>query len=330
LDGFKYHVFLDFREIQDNDYGHYRQLTSYLGGRGVPSIDQALKETFLSPVHEPFLHIIDSNFLKDFTDLTLSQDKQNKIIRMLEEKYQKSLIEFLSRVQEYVSTNADILKIVNNIISKFRYLIQINEITTFLEIKPTTKTKTALNFLKNNAPSPSLLLIWLSVAEIGKLQDESYSRIISLSWLDEVLLSKLIEQCFLQEGFDDYNSNRRILLIKILTLAPNWLEDYDKNPGAAIKALFQYQEVQKYLRVNQYQETFYFHYESFIELLAAFYSTAILSMSLLKKVDKAKIKKRLVGWYSRIDEIIKFANDNNCKVDPTIEAILTVELTNDK
>jgi len=330
LDGFKYHVFLDFREVQDNEYGHFGQLTGYLGGRGVPSIDQALKETFLSPVHEPFLQIIDSEFLKDITDLTLSKNKQKDLVNKIEEKYQKSLKEFMTRVQEYASTNADIQTIVDNILIKFRYLIHLNEISSYLEIKPTANIKTALNFLNKNAPSSSLLLICLSVAEIGKLQDESYSRIISLSWLDEFLLSKLIEQSFQQEGFDEFSSNRQILLIRILTLVPDWLEEYDENPGAAIKALFQYQEVQKYLRVNQYQETLYFHYESLIELLAAFYSSSILSVSLLEDINKVEIKKKLVDWHSRIENLIKIAGKNSCKVNTTIEAVTDTQGTNSK
>jgi hypothetical protein len=63
LDGFKYHVFLDFREVQENEYGHYGQINDYLGGRGVPSINQALKETFLKPVHQPFLDLLNAGFL---------------------------------------------------------------------------------------------------------------------------------------------------------------------------------------------------------------------------------------------------------------------------
>ena len=117
-------------------------------------------------------------------------------------------------------------------------------------------------------------------------------------------------------------SNRQILLIKVLTLLPDWLEQYDKNPVPAIQSLFQSQEIQKYLRVNQYQEIIYFHYESLIELLAAFYVSSILNLSLQKDLNKTELKKRLVGWYSGIDKIIKLANKNSCKVSPTIEAII--------
>ncbi len=328
LDGFKYHVFLDFREIQDNEYGHYGQLTNYLGGRGVPSIDEALKETFLSPVHEPFMQLIDPTFLQSITDLTFSKDKSTSLVNEKYEKYQIYLSEFMNRVQNYASTNADILQITDNIMKKFSYLIQLRDLDSFFEIKTSSTIRAALDFLKNNSPSPSLLSIWLSVAEIGKLQDENYARIISLSWLDEFLLSKLIEQTLQQEGHDEFSSGRKILLIKTLTLLPDWLEEYEKNPGSAIQSLFQYQEVQKYLMVNQYQEILYFHYESLIELLAAFYASAILNISLRKNISKTEIKKKLISWHSLIEKIIKVAGKNNCKVYPTIEAIIETEVSN--
>jgi 4-alpha-glucanotransferase len=44
LGGFKYLVYLDFREVEDNQAHLYRQLMTHLGGRGVPSIEEALRE----------------------------------------------------------------------------------------------------------------------------------------------------------------------------------------------------------------------------------------------------------------------------------------------
>ena len=120
------------------------------------------------------------------------------------------------------------------------------------------------------------------------------------------------------------------MLIRTLILIPDWLEDFEKNPEAAINALFQYQEVQKLLRVNLYKETLYFHYESLIELLAAFYSSAILSLSLQKNVNKTEMKKNLEKWHSQIEKIINIAAKNSSKVYPTIEAILAAEVTNNK
>jgi len=50
LNAYTCHVFIDFKQVDDNGLGQYAQLTAYLNGRGVPSIDEAMKELMLSPV----------------------------------------------------------------------------------------------------------------------------------------------------------------------------------------------------------------------------------------------------------------------------------------
>ncbi|MEA3440873.1 MAG: alpha-amylase family glycosyl hydrolase, partial [Chloroflexota bacterium] len=44
-------VFLDFHQVQDNEWGTYSQLAAYLEGRGVPSIDEAMREFYLQQLH---------------------------------------------------------------------------------------------------------------------------------------------------------------------------------------------------------------------------------------------------------------------------------------
>src|SRR3990172_5765564 len=60
LAAYQYHVFLDFHEIQDNEWRQYAQLAAFLNGRGVPSIAEALKEIFLQPVHYPFRELVNA------------------------------------------------------------------------------------------------------------------------------------------------------------------------------------------------------------------------------------------------------------------------------
>jgi 4-alpha-glucanotransferase len=52
LGAFKYLVYLDFREVEDGPEQHYRRLAAHLGGRGVPSIEEALRE-LLQPHEQP-------------------------------------------------------------------------------------------------------------------------------------------------------------------------------------------------------------------------------------------------------------------------------------
>ncbi|MGB9754698.1 alpha-amylase family glycosyl hydrolase [Roseiflexus castenholzii] len=59
------HVFIDFREVTERPDGRYGQITAYLGGRGVPSIDIALREMFLQPVLIPFRSLVSATMLRE-------------------------------------------------------------------------------------------------------------------------------------------------------------------------------------------------------------------------------------------------------------------------
>jgi len=50
LGAYSCHVFLDLRDVVDHD-GRWRRLADYLGGRGVPSLDDAMLELELAPLH---------------------------------------------------------------------------------------------------------------------------------------------------------------------------------------------------------------------------------------------------------------------------------------
>ncbi len=64
LDAYKCHVFTDVREVRDNEWHQYAHLAAYLGGRGVPSIDEALWEIFLQPVHQPFKELVNAEMFR--------------------------------------------------------------------------------------------------------------------------------------------------------------------------------------------------------------------------------------------------------------------------
>ena len=53
LDAYRGHVFWEFRDLVDGSSGQWRRLAERLGGSGVPSLEAALGDLLLEPIHAP-------------------------------------------------------------------------------------------------------------------------------------------------------------------------------------------------------------------------------------------------------------------------------------
>jgi len=312
LDGFKYHVFLNFRQIEDNMYHHYAQLTGYLNGRGVPSIEAALKETFLSPVHDAFRELIASDFLKE-CEMEMEEPGLEKLSR----QFEGNLDWFLKEIRNYSASPGNELAVKEKLARMFSYLIHFQKIDEFFGITENT----ALKFLQDKSPQLPMLIIWLTVHDLGSLRDENYREIISLSWLDEFLLNKLIIQSLTEVSLDDPDVWHKLRLIKTLIITPFWLEKSEQNLPAALEILFQYQEVRDFLQVNRYQDMLYFNKECFEELLAAFYACAVVNLANKEKKDLVTVDQKITDWYETVHFLLEKVQEAGYRVDRLQEVV---------
>ena len=89
LGAYKTRVFLDVREVEDNEFSHYAQLYDMLGERGVPSLEEALEDLRLRPLHEAFAGVLEP------TDETEGTDEAEVPVRVT--RYAS----FLARARDY-------------------------------------------------------------------------------------------------------------------------------------------------------------------------------------------------------------------------------------
>ena len=89
LNAYEYHVFLDFHEVQDDEWGSYRHLYEYLGGGGVPDVREALRELVLQPVLNPFREIANPGYFNYLTAKRIKDAKQTTPPALLDEAAQK-------------------------------------------------------------------------------------------------------------------------------------------------------------------------------------------------------------------------------------------------
>jgi hypothetical protein len=87
LSAYEYHLFLDFRIVADNSLGHYQQLMALLNGRGVPSIDEALRELYVQPVLVPFQELVNIEMFQQLTEArSAPTEDHNELLNEVEAK----------------------------------------------------------------------------------------------------------------------------------------------------------------------------------------------------------------------------------------------------
>ena len=99
LGAYKYHVFIDFREVRDNQWNHYAQIANDLNGRGVPSIEEALKEMLLKPLQDAFKELVNADMFPRLIEARITQP-QAQLDQKLMEEIEKRMIDLLREVKQ--------------------------------------------------------------------------------------------------------------------------------------------------------------------------------------------------------------------------------------
>jgi glycosidase len=124
LGAYKCHVFIDIREVQDNAWRQYAELTAYLGGRGVPSIDEAMKELVLQPILQPFKQLADADLFRRLYDARVDAADQLPDTALLDEVEQKATA-VLEAIKNFTDSPGDPAEVAGDIRRTFEAALQL-------------------------------------------------------------------------------------------------------------------------------------------------------------------------------------------------------------
>jgi hypothetical protein len=124
LGAYKCHVFLDIREAQDNAWHQYADLAAYLGGRGVPSIDEALKELFLQPILQPFKELVNGETFRRLYDARIIKPEQALDAVLLDEIEQRAVV-FLQGIKTFAEAEGDEVAVAQDIRRTLEAVLQL-------------------------------------------------------------------------------------------------------------------------------------------------------------------------------------------------------------
>ena len=307
LGAYDYHVFIDFRQVQDSD-GSYRDLANYLNGRGVPSVEDAIQETFLRPIHQPLRALINAELFTTLTVLATDEpatgdaaaadpnaalwaDEVDEVLILqddLDEIAEIDRVENVAMTPAEAAPEAEATNDASIYADVSQRMVTLCEaVNGFTQHKGDTQAVVAEVLSKLDAVvaldvretsdattfviKPDSLPVvwgWLFVHMLGLLADETDFAQQSVTWVDEWLIGRVMTPVFTQLGSNEGVAARQMLLVKRLTAYQRWFELPEFDRAySVLDTLLADPGTQQLLGVNRYQGVLYFSKERFEELL---------------------------------------------------------------
>ena len=332
LGAYKYHVFLDFREVQDNEWHQYAQLAAYLNGRGVPSIDEALKEIFLQPIHYPFKELVNASMFRRLLDAHAPEGGEQPIDTAwqpdaaLLDEVELKMQHLLQEIKQFTGNTGDEAAIARAVRRRLEISLQLPILERRLPVAEAEAAAAALAELRAGlAEAPrrwGTLLGWLFVHPLGQISGQADADELSRTWIDEWLLGRIIASTLRDLGLDEQAATRAVTLIKRLTSHQRWFEAPDlERTYQILESLLRDGEIQQVLGVNRYQGVLWFSKEAYERLLWWMLLVAVVAIGADSDRTAAQVAGEIAACYGTVKHLREAAEQAGYQVERLLEAV---------
>ena len=342
LDAYKCHVFVDWREVQDNEWHQYAHLADYLGGRGVPSIEEALREVFLQPVHYPFKELVNGDHFRWLMDNRISDpdipdvahpdipDAAQEMAPLLD-KVEGKVLHLLREMKQFTGSAQDQASGAEAVAEEVRRKLEASLQLPVLEIRfpmpKSRKYEAAAEIVHSNLDADpaawGTLFGWIFTHALGKIISKEDYAAQSRTWMDEWLLGKIVAGALQDLDLDEAVAWWAVGTDKILINHQGWFELAASPEDRAYQVLVSWlrdSEVQQFLRVNRYGGVLWFNGEAFDQLLAWMLTVATVSINADAERSPEEIAQDVVDCYEVIGKLKRAAESSGFQVVKLMEA----------
>jgi hypothetical protein len=286
LEAYSYHVFWEFKLIPDNAWRQYAQLAGYLNGRGVPSIDEALKEIFLQSIHDPYRELVNSGQISWLIEHRLAAGAPTPDLEPLLREIQEKALLLMQSVETYLGTSGSAERYALETRQQVERILWLPALGDKLPLPRSRKYLQALTYLQRgptgsedlstvDAKIWGPLFAWCFTHDLAKAAPQqalsgSTIQEVSRTWLDEWLLGKMIAACLQDLSVAEAQSWRGVSAVRLLISHAGWFERLGKTWQTSHQSLQTWlkdQDVQRFIGVNRFQDVLWFNREAFDEFL---------------------------------------------------------------
>jgi hypothetical protein len=324
LDAYKCHVFLDWREVPDNEWHQYAHLAAYLDGRGVPSIDEAMKELFLQPIHLAFKELVNADLLRRLVAARVTEPDAQLDAELVGEVEQKAA-RLLSEIKRLTQGTGDEAAIAREMRQNLQTILQLPILGTRVPSPESPAYAEAAEHLKANLDDDlaiwGSMFGWCFVHSLGKVAQAANFDQQSRSWIDEWLLGKIMASALTDLGLTGADAWRAVAVIKLLTSHQRWFEterSKEERTYQVLEAALQDAEIQQLIQVNRWQGVLWFNKESFERLLWWMLFLAVVDAWRSASVNEAV--QQIVEHRDIVAKLVQAEEKSEYQVEKLIEA----------
>ncbi|HUU05686.1 MAG TPA: alpha-amylase family glycosyl hydrolase [Patescibacteria group bacterium] len=278
LSAYQTHVFIDFREMAEDNVGHLARLAAYLQGRGVASLEKAGREIALLPLHRALRELCQPEIIARQLDVFQGRPgskKEGELWQELEEKIAVLMLQSAYQADEREGGRKTAETIIEDLL-KLRTLCQPRGED---EKIPLALAKASGEYLRNEftaKPRTSkLFILWIylrGLIAIGTGQTPDWKARFA-EWNLDGLAADIVRGW----GFAEAESEAAIKRIRIASAFRKPIHEREAagdgsgKPlasaiGAYLQNIFNDSEIQGLLQIHRHQNDLYFNREAFSEL----------------------------------------------------------------
>lgn len=312
IEAFKYHVFLDFREVADDESRRYGKVHSYLNGRGVHSIEDALVEMEMQSLLYYFDEAVNPGSLRYLAQGMTAGEIDPAILKTFAEK-----VANLVRGYQSFENKAEIPEgSEEDMEETYRTIMSLPGLTReddkgwrgFLATDPHGAGTGDLYGYR-------LMLCWLFTRVIYRMKPRISDSRRSFDWLYERYLSSIINRSLLALGVYEKEAHEETQLLKLMIKNEEKLT-FDSTPSlfSQIEGLFKIGAVQNFIDVNMYENTLYFNKEKTEVLIYWFFIMALIR-GLTEGEDRKKALANMEAIYEKVSLILTAAEKSGYRLE---------------
>jgi glycosidase len=318
LNGYEYHVFHEFRVVLPDANHDYARLYDFLGYRGVPDVQTALKELFLQPVLQPFREIVNPGYF-DYL-FKLNSPVSPDVIKEAENKFSS----LLDGIEKSIGPLPTRKLAIDEFRRSFEAVMNLSKNCCLHDPSMTAKTQAALKFIDSGLSRANFytLITWAFIGQIGHYQDTDLDGMRSQTRADEWQFYKGFAQTLKDLEISEEDSLRSVQLLKLITTQQDWYNNASRlSIPEIVSGWFSIPEIQSFLQFNRFEGILWYNRDAFATLIWSMMTIAVLRTRALPDSTENEALETLLGSHEVMKTLQKADKNSAYQVENLIAYI---------